>query len=97
MLGIAAAGVVARRQRDERTLTRDQRFRLTLAAVGGAILGAILGGGKGAATGGAIGAAGGSAAVASGDRNPVTLAAGTNLTVRILSPVSIEVEKNEER
>jgi len=42
VLGIAAAGVVARRQRDERTLTRDQRFRLTLAAVGGAILGAYL-------------------------------------------------------
>lgn len=42
MLGIAAAGFVARMQRDEVTTTRDQRFRLTLAAVGGAILGAYL-------------------------------------------------------
>jgi hypothetical protein len=63
------------------------------AAVGGAILGAILGGGKGAAIGGATGAAGGTAVVMAGDRNAATLPAGTILTVRVASPVSIEVEK----
>jgi hypothetical protein len=76
---------------------KESAAKIGGAAVGGAILGAILGGGKGAAIGGATGAAGGAAAVAASDRNAVTLAAGTNLTVRILSPVTVEVEKNEER
>jgi hypothetical protein len=63
------------------------------AAVGGAILGAILGGGKGAMLGGAAGAGAGSAVVMAGDRNAATLAAGSPLTVRILSPVTVTVEK----
>jgi type IV secretory pathway VirB10-like protein len=63
------------------------------AAVGGAILGAIIGGGKGAAIGSAAGAAGGSAVVMAGDRNAATLPAGTIVTVRLVSPVTIEVEK----
>lgn len=63
------------------------------AAVGGAILGAIMGGKKGAVLGGATGAAGGTAAVMQGGRNAATLPAGTVVTVRLTSPVSIEVEK----
>ncbi len=63
------------------------------AAVGGAILGAILGGGKGAAIGGSIGAAGGTTAVMAGDRATVVLPAGTLVTVRMLSPVAVFVEK----
>ena len=63
------------------------------AAVGGAILGAIMGGGKGATIGGAVGAAGGTAAAMAGDRNPATLPAGSTVTVRILSPVTVTVEK----
>lgn len=63
------------------------------AAVGGAILGAILGGGKGAVVGGAAGAAGGSAAVMAGDRNAATLPAGTIVTVRLIAPATIEVER----
>jgi hypothetical protein len=63
------------------------------AAVGGAILGAIIGGAKGAAIGGATGAAGGSAVVMAGDRNAATLPAGTIVTVRLSSPVSIDVER----
>ena len=62
-------------------------------AVGGAILGAILGGGKGAAIGGSIGAAGGTAAVMAGTRNAAILAAGTSITVRILAPVTVTVER----
>jgi outer membrane lipoprotein SlyB len=63
------------------------------AAVGGAILGAILGGGKGAAIGGAVGAAGGTAAAATNDRNPATFVAGSTVTVRMLSPVTLTVQK----
>jgi hypothetical protein len=63
------------------------------AAVGGAILGAILGGGKGAAIGATAGAGAGSAAVMAGDRNAATLPSGTPMTVRILSPVTVTIEK----
>jgi hypothetical protein len=62
-------------------------------AVGGAILGAILGGGKGAAIGATAGAGGGAAVVAAGDRATVTLPVGTPMTARILSPLSVTIEK----
>jgi len=63
------------------------------ATVGGAILGGILGGGRGAAIGGSLGAAGGATAVMAGDRAAVVLPSGTLLTVRMLSPVTVNVEK----
>ena len=63
------------------------------AAVGGAILGAILGGAKGAAIGGATGAGAGSAVVMAGDRNAATLPSGTVVTVRLTSPVTVDIEK----
>ena len=62
-------------------------------AVGGAILGAILGGAKGAAIGATAGADGGVAAVEAGDRQEVTLAAGSPMTVRLLSPLTVTVEQ----
>jgi hypothetical protein len=62
-------------------------------AIGGAIIGGILGGAKGAAIGGAIGAGGGSAAVLAGGRNAATLPAGTPVTVRIVKPATVTVEK----
>jgi hypothetical protein len=62
-------------------------------AVGGAILGAILGGAKGAAIGAAAGAGGGAAVTAAGDRSAAALPAGTPMTVRILSPVTLTVER----
>ena len=65
-------------------------------AVGGAILGAILGGAKGAAIGATAGAGAGTAAVTASDRSAVTLAAGTQLTPRILSPVTVTVERERE-
>ena len=64
-------------------------------AVAGTILGAILGGSKGAAIGGAAGAASGGAAVMAGDRSAATFLAGTPVTVRILSPITITNEKDE--
>jgi type IV secretory pathway VirB10-like protein len=62
-------------------------------AIGGAILGAILGGGKGAAIGGAVGAAGGTAAVMAGGRRPAQISAGSPVTVKVLSAVTVNVEK----
>lgn len=62
-------------------------------AIGGAILGGILGGAKGAIIGGTAGAGAGSAAVLAGGRNAATLPAGTPVTVRVLKPVTVEVEK----
>ena len=43
--------------------------------------------------GGSIGAAGGAAAVMAGKRNPAILQAGAAITVRLLQPVSIVVER----
>lgn len=62
-------------------------------AIGGAIIGGILGGAKGAAIGGSIGAGAGTAAVMAGGRNPATLPAGTPVTVRVLDPTTVTVEK----
>ncbi len=62
-------------------------------AVGGAILGAIIGGAKGAAIGATAGAGGGAAMTAAGDRSAATLPAGTPMTVRILAPVTVTIEK----
>ena len=64
------------------------------AAVGGAIIGAILGGAKGAAIGAGAGAAGGTAAVMAGDRQAAVLPAGTPMTVRVLQPVTVTIDKN---
>jgi hypothetical protein len=72
---------------------RESAAKIGGAAVGGAILGAILGGGKGAAIGGAVGAGGGTAAVMAGDRNTVTIPAGSTVSVRVRQPVSVTVEK----
>jgi hypothetical protein len=63
-------------------------------AIGGAILGAIVGGAKGAAIGATAGAGGGVAAVQLGDRPEVTLAAGSPLTVRLLTPLTVTVEQH---
>jgi len=62
-------------------------------AVAGAILGAIVGGAKGAAIGAGAGAGGGTAAVMAGDAKAAAFPSGTEVTARILSPVTITVEK----
>ncbi len=61
--------------------------------IGGAILGAILGGAKGAAIGATAGAGGGVAAVELGDRQEVSLPAGSPMTVRLLTPLTVIVEQ----
>ena len=62
-------------------------------AIGGAIIGGILGGTRGAAIGGSIGAGAGTAAVLAGGRNPATLPTGTPITVRVIKPTTVTVEK----
>ncbi|HEY7287764.1 MAG TPA: TrbI/VirB10 family protein [Vicinamibacterales bacterium] len=62
-------------------------------AVGGAILGAILGGAKGAAIGATAGAGAGTAAVTAGKGSTVVLPEGTALTPRVLSPITVTVER----
>jgi hypothetical protein len=62
-------------------------------AIGGAIIGGILGGARGAIIGGSAGAGAGTAAVLAGGRNPATLPAGSPVTVRLLQPATVTVEK----
>ena len=62
-------------------------------AVAGAILGAIVGGAKGAAIGAGAGAGGGTAAVMASDTKAATFPSGTEVTARILSPVTVTVER----
>jgi type IV secretory pathway VirB10-like protein len=62
-------------------------------AIGGAIIGGILGGAKGALIGGSAGAGAGTPAVMAGGRNPATLPAGAPVTVRLLKPATVTVEK----
>ena len=62
-------------------------------AIGGAIIGGILGGAKGAMIGGSAGAGAGTAAVMAGGRNPATLPTGTPVTVRVVKPTTVTVEK----
>jgi hypothetical protein len=71
----------------------DSAKKIGGGAVGGAILGAILGGAKGAAIGATAGAGAGTAVVQAGDRNAVIVAPGTPLTARILSPVTVTIER----
>jgi len=62
-------------------------------AIGGAIIGGIFGGAKGAVIGGSAGAGTGTAAVLAGGRNPAALPSGALITVRIVKPVTVTVEK----
>jgi hypothetical protein len=60
-------------------------------AAGGAIIGGILGGGDGAAKGAAIGGAAGTGVVLSTRGKEVTLPAGTAVSVRLSSPLTVRV------
>jgi hypothetical protein len=60
-------------------------------AAGGAIIGGILGGGDGAAKGAAIGGAAGTGVVLSTRGKEVTLQAGTPVSVRLSSPLTVRV------
>jgi hypothetical protein len=63
------------------------------ATVAGTILGAIIGGGKGAAIGATAGAAAGAGTVMASDRNTATFRSGEPVTIRLLTPITVTVEK----
>lgn len=71
----------------------DNAKKIGGGAVAGAILGAIIGGGKGAAIGATAGAAGGSVMVMNGDPSEAVFPAGVEVTARIVSPVTVTVER----
>jgi hypothetical protein len=79
--------------RDGESPSGRSTARIGGGAAAGAVIGAILGGGKGAAVGAAVGAGGGTAATMAGGRTPATLPAGQTVTVRLSSPISVEVEE----
>jgi hypothetical protein len=62
-------------------------------AVVGAIIGGLIGGGKGAAIGATTGAGAGTASVVSGTPDAAVFPAGAEVTARILSPVTVTVER----
>ena len=57
------------------------------------MIGAILGGGGGAAKGAAIGGAGGTGVVLATRGHEVRVPAGTNLIVRLESPITVRVRR----
>jgi len=79
--------------RDGESPSRSSATKIGIGTAAGTIAGAIFGGGKGAVIGGAVGAAGGTAATMAGSRRAATLPAGSTITVRVLSPVDVTVER----
>ena len=63
------------------------------AAIGGAIIGGILGGARGAIIGGTAGAGAGTAAAMATSHDPAALASGALVTIRLLRPLSVIVER----
>ncbi len=73
--------------------TTESSAKIGGGAIGGAIIGGILGGARGAILGSTAGAGAGTAAVMAGGRNPAVLRTGETVTVRLMQPVTVTVEK----
>jgi type IV secretory pathway VirB10-like protein len=73
--------------------SREGAAKIGGGAIGGAIIGSIFGGAKGAAIGGSLGAGAGTAAVLAGGRNAATLLSGTPVTVRLIGPATVTVDR----
>lgn len=73
--------------------TGEAGSKIGASAVAGAIVGGLLGGKRGAVVGSTVGAAGGTAAVMAGGRNEAAFASGSPLTVRLLAPVTVTIER----
>jgi hypothetical protein len=71
----------------------DSAKKIGGGAAAGAILGVILGGPKGAAVRPTTGAGAGTAIVVAGDRSEAVFVGGTEVTARILAPVTVTVER----
>ncbi len=66
--------------------------KIGVGAGAGAVIGGIIGGGSGAATGAAIGGGAGTATVLATKGDEVRLPAGTPVTVKLTSPLTVRVE-----
>ncbi len=73
--------------------SRESASRIGGGAIGGAIIGGLFGGTKGAVIGGSAGAGAGTAAVLARGRNAASLPSGTPITVRLIEPTTVTVEK----
>ena len=83
--------------RDGDSPAGEATAKVGASAAVGAIIGAAIGGKKGAALGSVAGAAGGAGIVSAGGRNSADFAAGTPLTVRLTAPITVMVERNQDR
>ena len=79
--------------RDGDSATRSTATKVGTGAAAGAILGAVLGGKRGAILGAGAGAGGGTVAVMAGDAKEALLESGTQLTMRLTSPVTVTIER----
>jgi len=62
-------------------------------AIGGAIIGGLLGGARGAIIGGTAGAGAGTAAAMATGNDPAVIASGAQVTIRLVRPFSVVVER----
>lgn len=83
--------------RDGDSPTGEATAKVGASAAVGAIIGAAIGGKKGAAIGSMAGAAGGAGVVQAGGRNDAIFAAGTPLTLRLTSPITVMVERDQDK
>ena len=81
--------------RDGESPSREATTKIGIGAAAGAVIGGIIGGKKGAVIGGATGAGAGTAVVTTGARNAAILESGASLTVRLLDPVRISVQREQ--
>jgi hypothetical protein len=70
---------------------RQDAAKIGIGAGAGAVIGGIVGGGDGAVKGAAIGGAGGTGVVLATRGKEVRLPAGTNVSVKLLAPVTVRV------
>jgi hypothetical protein len=81
--------------RDGESPAREATTKIGIGAAAGAVIGGIIGGKKGAVIGGATGAGAGTAVVTAGARNAAILESGASLTVRLLDPVTVIVDREQ--
>jgi hypothetical protein len=81
--------------RDGESPSREATTKIGIGAAAGAVIGGIIGGKKGAVIGGATGAGAGTAVVTAGDRHAAILESGASLTVRLMEPVTVTVEREQ--
>ena len=80
--------------REGESPANDATKKIGVGAVAGTILGGVLGGKRGAVIGATAGAGAGTGAVMAGDRNAATFVIGAPLTVHLVAPVKITIERD---